>query len=87
MCYTGLLPSLAPPGLPTAWGMTLLVVLHTALTLVWLGGCVLLLAKAGPVLDGPRAGRALGRVTGVVLIGLGLLVSSHAESGSADLGP
>lgn len=31
-------------------------------------------------------GRGLGRVMGVVLIGLGLLVSSLASSGSADLG-
>ncbi|MEU9392884.1 hypothetical protein AB0D86_23135 [Streptomyces sp. NPDC048324] len=43
-------------------------------------------AKAGPVLDGPRAGRAPGRVMGGVLIGLGLPVSAHASSGSADLG-
>lgn len=84
--YTGLLPSLAPPGLPTAWAMTLLVLLHTALTLRWLGGYVLLLAKAGPVLHRPRIGRALGRTTGVVLIGFGLLVSSYEASASADLG-
>lgn len=45
--YTGLLPSLAPPGLPAAWAMALLVLLHTALTLAWLGGCVLVLRRRG----------------------------------------
>ncbi|MFF3337091.1 LysE family translocator [Streptomyces sp. NPDC002888] len=74
--YTGLLPTLAPPGLPAARAMTLLVLLHTTLTLAWLGGYVLLLSKAGPVLNKPRIRRALGRTTGVALIGFGLAVAS-----------
>ena len=74
--YTGLLPTLAPAGLPTAWAMTLLVVLHAALTLAWLGGYALLLSRAGPVLERPGARRALGRTTGVVLIGFGLAVAA-----------
>ncbi|KUM97335.1 threonine transporter RhtB [Streptomyces cellostaticus] len=76
--YTGLLPALAPPQLPTAWAMTLLVLLHTALTLAWLGSYVLLLSKAGPVLGKPRIRRALGWTTGVVLIGFGLVVATTA---------
>ncbi|MEW2395184.1 LysE family translocator [Streptomyces sp. NPDC046862] len=74
--YTGLLPTLAPPNLPAAWAMTLLVLLHAVLTLAWLGGYVLLLSKAGPVLYKPRVRRALGRTTGVVLIGFGLVVAT-----------
>ncbi|WP_046728935.1 LysE family translocator [Streptomyces humi] len=74
--YTGLLPTLAPPRLPAVWAMTLLVLLHTVLTLAWLGGYALLLAKAGPVLHRPRIQRALGRTTGVTLIGLGLAVAA-----------
>ncbi|WP_245237171.1 hypothetical protein RFN58_01190 [Streptomyces iakyrus] len=35
--------------------MTLLVLLHAALTLVRLGGYVFLLSKAGPVLHRPRS--------------------------------
>ncbi|MEU1184577.1 LysE family translocator [Streptomyces sp. NPDC005820] len=66
--YTGLLP--------TAWAMTLLVLLHTTLTLAWLGGYVLLLTKAGPVLQRPRIHRALGRTTGITLIGVGLAVAT-----------
>ncbi|WP_308432221.1 LysE family translocator [Streptomyces massasporeus] len=52
---TGLLPTLAPPRLPTAWAKALLVLLHTFLTLAWLGGYVLLLSKAGPVLHRPAS--------------------------------
>lgn len=74
--YTGLLPTLAPPQLPSAWAMTLLVLLHTALTLIWLGGCTLLLAKARHVLERPHIRRALGRTTGVALIGFGLLAAT-----------
>ncbi|MBB6421565.1 hypothetical protein [Streptomyces sp. AK010] len=75
---TGLLPALASPRLPTAWAMPLLVLLHTPLTLVWLGGYVLLLSKAGPVLHRPRVHRVLGRTTGVVLIGFGLAMAGTA---------
>lgn len=74
--YTGLLPTLAPPGLPAARAMALLVLLHTALTLAWLGGYAFLLSKAGPVLYRPRIRRALGRTTGVALIGFGLAVAT-----------
>ncbi|MFF7356251.1 MULTISPECIES: LysE family translocator [Streptomyces] len=76
--YTGLLPTLAPPQLPAAWAMALLVLLHTALTLAWLGSYVFLLSKAGPVLQRPRIQRALGRITGVALIGFGLAVATAA---------
>ncbi|MGW4386802.1 LysE family translocator [Streptomyces sp. NPDC004685] len=72
--YTGLLPTLAPPQLPSALAMTLLVLLHAALTLAWLGSYVFLLSKGERALENPRIGRALGRTTGVVLIGFGLAV-------------
>jgi threonine/homoserine/homoserine lactone efflux protein len=74
--YTGLLPRLAPPHLPAAWAMTLLVLLHAALIVAWLGGYVLLLAKARRVLERPRTRRALGRTMGVALIGFGLVVAT-----------
>ncbi|MDX3128617.1 hypothetical protein PV367_02110 [Streptomyces europaeiscabiei] len=56
--------------------MTLLVLLHSALTLVRLGGCALLLSKAGPILHRPRLGRALERTTGLALIGFGFVVTA-----------
>ncbi|WP_407547955.1 LysE family translocator [Streptomyces sp. Pv4-95] len=76
--YTGLLPTLAPPQLPAAGAMTLLALLHTMLTLTWLGSYVLLLSKAGRFLAKPVIHRALGRTTGVVLVGLGLAVATAA---------
>lgn len=76
--YIGLLPTLAPPHLPPALAMTLLVLLHAVLTLTWLGSYVLLLSKAGRVLRKPRLHRALGRITGVVLIGFGIAVATAA---------
>ncbi|MET8246558.1 LysE family translocator [Streptomyces sp. NPDC005202] len=72
--YTGLLPTLAPAQLPTAWAMTLLVLLHTALTLAWLSSYVILLSRARAVFEEPRIRRVLGGITGVVLIGFGLAV-------------
>ncbi|POX42713.1 threonine transporter RhtB [Streptomyces sp. Ru73] len=76
--YTGLLPTLAPAGMRPVRAMALLVLLHIVLTLAWLSGYVLLLAKAGPVLEKPRVRRALGRITGVVLIGFGVVVATAA---------
>ncbi|MDI3422336.1 LysE family translocator [Streptomyces luteolus] len=74
--YTGLLPTLAPPGLAPHLGMTLLVLIHAALTLVWLGAYVLVLAKASAFFEKPSVRRALDRVTGVVLIGFGAKVAT-----------
>ncbi|WAZ26025.1 LysE family translocator [Streptomyces cinnabarinus] len=79
VCYTALLPTLAPPALPAAWAMTLLVLLHVALTCAWLGGCVLLLSRAGPLLGKPGVRRALARITGVVLIAFGIAVATTAS--------
>nr|WP_319233907.1 LysE family translocator [Streptomyces sp. MB09-02B] len=43
--YTGLLPTLAPQGLPSAVGMGLLVLLHAALTLTRLGSYAYLVSR------------------------------------------
>ncbi|MEU5899484.1 MULTISPECIES: LysE family translocator [Streptomyces] len=74
--YTGLLPTLAPHSLPSHLGMALLAVLHAALTLVWLGGYVMVLATARAFFERPTVRRVLDRVTGVVLIGFGLKVAT-----------
>ncbi|MEU1709471.1 LysE family translocator [Streptomyces sp. NPDC005706] len=74
--YTGLLPTLAPPGMSPHTGMALLVVLHAVLTLAWLGGYVLLLARARAFFERPAVRRAMDRVTGVVLIGFGIKVAA-----------
>ncbi|MGV9694045.1 LysE family translocator [Streptomyces sp. NPDC003444] len=74
--YTGLLPTLAPPALPPHLGMTLLVLAHVALTLAWLGGYVMVLARARAFFERPSVRRATDRVTGVVLIGFGVKVAT-----------
>ncbi|MFG3369590.1 hypothetical protein ACIPWY_31360 [Streptomyces sp. NPDC090032] len=65
-----------PPRLPATWAMTLLVVLHAALTLAWMRSYVFLLSKGERTLEKPRIRRAPGRTTGVVLIGFGLAVAT-----------
>ncbi|MEV7420710.1 LysE family translocator [Streptomyces sp. NPDC089919] len=74
--YTGLLPTLAPAGVSAHTGMALLVLVHAALTLTWLGGYVLVLARARAVFEKPAVRRAMDRVTGVVLIGFGIKVAA-----------
>ncbi|OKK18590.1 threonine transporter RhtB [Streptomyces sp. CB00455] len=74
--YTGLLPTLAPPGMHPAAGMALLVLVHVLLTLVWLGTYVHALSRARRFFERPRVRRALDRVTGVVLIGFGVRVAT-----------
>ncbi|MGW7462950.1 LysE family translocator [Streptomyces sp. NPDC054797] len=74
--YTGLLPTLAPPGLRPATGMALLVLIHVLLTLVWLGTYVYVLSRARRFFARPRVRRALDRTTGVVLIGFGVRVAT-----------
>ncbi|MEU8776193.1 LysE family translocator [Streptomyces sp. NPDC048606] len=74
--YTGLLPTLAPPGLSPAAGMAVLVLVHVLLTLAWLGTYVYVLTRARRFFARPRVRRAMDRVTGVVLIGFGVRVAS-----------
>lgn len=77
--YTGLLPTLAPPGLRPAAGMALLVLVHVLLTLAWLGTYVYVLSRARRFFARPRVRRAMDRVTGVVLIGFGVRVATSAS--------
>ncbi|MFF4081605.1 LysE family translocator [Streptomyces sp. NPDC001777] len=74
--YTGLLPTLAPSGFSPHGGMALLVLIHAVLTLVWLGGYVLVLTKARAFFEKPAVRRVMDRVTGVVLIGFGIKVAA-----------
>ncbi|MFJ9344410.1 LysE family translocator [Streptomyces sp. NPDC101733] len=77
--YTGLLPTLAPPGLRPAAGMALLVLVHVLLTVLWLGAYVHVLSRARPFFARPSVRRAMDRVTGAVLIGFGIRVAASAS--------
>ncbi len=74
--YTGLLPTLAPDGPPLALGITLLVLLHVVLVLIWLTSYVCAISQARSVFERPQVRRAVGRITGVVLIGFGVQVAT-----------
>ncbi|MFH8888646.1 LysE family translocator [Streptomyces sp. NPDC090054] len=76
--YTGLLPSLAPQGLPPAAGMALLVLVHVVLTVAWLSTYVYVLSRARRFFARPRVRRTMDRVTGIVLIGFGVRVATSA---------
>ncbi|MGW3208152.1 hypothetical protein [Streptomyces sp. NPDC001135] len=59
--------------------MALLVLLRAAPTVTWLGGCTLLPAKAGPLLQRPGCVVRPAVRTGLVLIGFGLVVATTAD--------
>lgn len=77
--YTGLLPGLVPDGLPQTPSLVGLVLVHCLLTVSWLAGYVTVVVRASGVLQRPRVRRALDRLTGVVLIALGLRVAATAR--------
>ena len=70
--FTGLLPQFVSPGKPVLEPFLLLGGLFVLMTVVWLCGYALLAARASAVLGRPRVRAALDRVTGVVLVGLGV---------------
>ncbi|WP_405386310.1 LysE family translocator [Streptomyces sp. NBC_01102] len=73
---TGLLPTLAPSGFSPHLGMSLLVLIHAALTLVCLGSYVPVPAKARTFFEMQAVRRTLDRITGFVLIGFGIKVAT-----------
>lgn len=70
--YTSLLPQLVPPGWPTVPTIIALVLAHGAMSLLWLNGYALVLHRAGGVLRRPVVQRRIERLTGTVLIALGV---------------
>jgi threonine/homoserine/homoserine lactone efflux protein len=77
--YLSLLPQFIPPGAAApAWG-ALLVALHVALGMGWLGVLVLLAERAGRLLLRERVRRWLDRTTAGVLLGLGVAMVVDAR--------
>ena len=70
--YAVLLPQFVSPEGPVLATSLLLAGLHVVMGLVWLSGYAYLVTRAGDVLRRPPVRRALERVTGAVLVGLGL---------------
>jgi threonine/homoserine/homoserine lactone efflux protein len=77
--FTSLLPQFAPPGDAAFVAPLLLGLTFCLLTLGWLTGYALVVAKAGDVLRRPLIRRALDGLTGAVLVALGLRLAAETR--------
>jgi threonine/homoserine/homoserine lactone efflux protein len=75
--FTSLLPQFIDSGQSVLAPFLLLGALFAAITLAWLVAFALMASKAGGWLTRPRVKVALDRLTGVVLIGLGLRLATE----------
>lgn len=75
--YTTLLPQFIVSGDPVLLKSLLLAGIHSLMGLVWLTGYATLVRRARDVLRRPRVRRALDRLTGSVLIALGVRLASE----------
>jgi len=75
--FPALLPQFAPAGAFAA--LLALGLIFSSLTLLWLSGYAVVVAKAGDVLRHGRLRRALEGLTGGVLIGLGLRLATEGS--------
>jgi threonine/homoserine/homoserine lactone efflux protein len=73
--FTSFLPQFAAPGASFA-ALLALGLVFCLMTLVWLAGYGLFVARAGDVLRRPRIRRAMEAVTGAVLIGFGVRLAT-----------
>jgi threonine/homoserine/homoserine lactone efflux protein len=70
--FSSLLPQFIAPGHASFATLLMLGLLFNVMTLTWLTGYALVVARVGDVLRRDRVRRSMEAVTGVVLIGLGL---------------
>lgn len=70
--FTSLLPQFVDPGHPVLLPFLALGAVFVLMTVLWLSAYCLVAARAAETLQRPRVKAALDRVTGIVLIGLGL---------------
>jgi RhtB (resistance to homoserine/threonine) family protein len=75
--FTSLLPQFVDQGEPLLVPFLTLGAIFVALTLIWLCAYSVAASRASGVLQRPRVRRALDRVTGVVLIGLGVRLATE----------
>ena len=77
--FTSLLPQFIGGGHRVLLPFLLLGGLFVAMTVTWLSGYALAAAKAGGLLTRPRVKAALDRVTGFVLVALGLRLATESR--------
>src|SRR5439155_7110312 len=73
--FSSLLPQFIAPGHASFATLLMLGLLFNVMTLTWLTGYALVVARVGDVLWRDRVRRSMGAFTGLVLIGLGLRLS------------
>jgi threonine/homoserine/homoserine lactone efflux protein len=71
------LPQFVPADVAVAPWIALLVVIHVALSVIWLGLLIVATRSVGRLLQRPAVSRALDRVTGAVLVGAGLRLGAE----------
>jgi threonine/homoserine/homoserine lactone efflux protein len=75
--YATLLPQFMAPGDPVVLKSLLLAGIHDAMGIVWLTAYAWVVTRAGDVLRRPAVRRALDRLTGSVLVALGLRLAAE----------
>ena len=75
--FPALLPQFAARPEAAFPGLLVLGLLFSAMTLVWLTGYAVAVARAGDLLRRPRIRRSLEAITGAVLVGLGLRLAEQ----------
>ncbi len=75
--FTSFFPQFVSPGGPVLGQLLLLGALFNLLGVAWLVGCAVFVSRAGDALRRPRVRAALERVTGCVLVALGLRLASE----------
>jgi len=75
--FTSLLPQFAPSGAADFAGLAALGLLFSLMTLVWLAGYALAIARLGTVLRRPTIRRLFEGITGAALVGLGLRLAAE----------
>jgi len=72
-------PQFVPAGVAVAPFVALLVLIHVALTVVWLGLLIAATQSVGRVVRRPAVARTLDRITGTVLIAAGLRLAAEGR--------
>ena len=73
------LPQFVPAGVAVAPWIALLVLVHVALSVVWLGLLIVATRSVGRLLHRPAVSRTLDRITGAVLVGAGLRLAAEGR--------
>lgn len=75
--FSSLLPQFVPVDGPTFGAMLGLGVLFCAMTLTWLAGYAVVVARAGGLLGRPRIRRAIDAITGTILVAFGIRLAAE----------